>query len=574
MRLVRILGSVKVAVSLIIGLVLILTVSTLAESKFGTPFVQKNFYTAHWFDAFLALIWINIFCATLSRIPFKRKHIGFVITHIGILTMLIGCLVTRLWGVEGQMTLFEGDIRDRILLEGYELSIKPSTGPEITARLKPRSFRGNDPFELPESPQGARFSVGAVHESASEWMRVSEGSPADPLNRAVQVKLSSEMIGLQQTFWLIEHDPHNPNSAFANLGPAEFRLQTRADEDEVSVPTLILSRPADAITESIPLNSPFTGEVELRRLNLTLLDARYLPQAKVKDGKLFNMPEATRFNPAVEFKLRDASGYVEEHTRFYLFPGFPTLKGGEARDRFHIEAELKVPLPEEFRKSDGPGLTLHVSPDNQWTYSAVSSKESQTGIPFKSGQTYATGWMDMRFEALKMHTRARVERVVEPSTSRNAAFAAEIIMQTADGRRVTQWVFPDSPAIFSNQSHRYIASLKPVDLSVPFALHLVDFRKTDYPGTNNAASFESDVILFDRIRGVTIERKIYMNHPLEYRGYKIFQASYMQDPQMGEASVFSIAKNPGIALIYPGVALILAGVITLFYLHPFFTRKK
>jgi hypothetical protein len=34
--------------------------------------------------------------------------------------------------------------------------------------------------------------------------------------------------------------------------------------------------------------------------------------------------------------------------------------------------------------------------------------------------------------------------------------------------------------------------------------------------------------------------------------------------------VFTVAKNPGIGLIYGGAAIILAGVIVLFYLHPFF----
>ena len=65
-----------------------------------------------------------------------------------------------------------------------------------------------------------------------------------------------------------------------------------------------------------------------------------------------------------------------------------------------------------------------------------------------------------------------------------------------------------------------------------------------------------------------------MNKPLDYKGFRIFQSSYIQDPEAGEASVFTIAKNPGIPYIYTGGCIILIGVILLFYLHPFFTGKK
>jgi cytochrome c biogenesis protein ResB len=93
-------------------------------------------------------------------------------------------------------------------------------------------------------------------------------------------------------------------------------------------------------------------------------------------------------------------------------------------------------------------------------------------------------------------------------------------------------------------------------------------------GTTNPSSFESDVILYDEKEGVTIERTIKMNKPLDYKGYRVFQASYIQDEEVGEASVFSIAKNPGIYLIYGGAIIILMGVITLFYLHPFFNGGR
>ena len=69
MKIIKRLGSLNFALSLIAGLVVLLSVSTILESVHGTPFAQENFYQAHWFDFFLGLVWVNIFCATLTRRP-------------------------------------------------------------------------------------------------------------------------------------------------------------------------------------------------------------------------------------------------------------------------------------------------------------------------------------------------------------------------------------------------------------------------------------------------------------------------------------------------------------------------
>ena len=76
-------------------------------------------------------------------------------------------------------------------------------------------------------------------------------------------------------------------------------------------------------------------------------------------------------------------------------------------------------------------------------------------------------------------------------------------------------------------------------------------------------------MLNDPLNGTTIERTIKMNQPLDYGGFRIFQSSYIQDPSLGEASVFTVAKNPGITLIYMGSVILFIGVALLFYIKPF-----
>ena len=56
-----------------------------------------------------------------------------------------------------------------------------------------------------------------------------------------------------------------------------------------------------------------------------------------------------------------------------------------------------------------------------------------------------------------------------------------------------------------------------------------------------------------------------MNHPLDYKGYRIFQSSYVKDPEAGEASIFTVAKNPGIPFIYGGAIVIFVGAFLVFF---------
>jgi hypothetical protein len=63
-----------------------------------------------------------------------------------------------------------------------------------------------------------------------------------------------------------------------------------------------------------------------------------------------------------------------------------------------------------------------------------------------------------------------------------------------------------------------------------------------------------------------------MNNPLHYRGYIFFQASFVEGTPM--MSIFSVARAPGLPLVYLGVALIAAGVAWMFYLKPYLARRQ
>ena len=132
----------------------------------------------------------------------------------------------------------------------------------------------------------------------------------------------------------------------------------------------------------------------------------------------------------------------------------------------------------------------------------------------------------------------------------------------------TQWVVSGGTAFFETPDGPVFVALGLKSAKVPFALSLKDFRKIDYPGTTQPVSFESDVTLEDSKAGLTIQKTIKMNKPLDYKGYRIFQSSYAQDDE-GETSIFTVAKNPGVIFIYSGAVIMFFGIILLFYSKPF-----
>lgn len=98
---------------------------------------------------------------------------------------------------------------------------------------------------------------------------------------------------------------------------------------------------------------------------------------------------------------------------------------------------------------------------------------------------------------------------------------------------------------------------------LPFSIQLHDFIMERYPGTNSASSYASEVTLRDPGQNVVRDQRIYMNHILNYRGYRFFQSSFDQDELGTYLSVNHDAA--GTFISYLGYIILTLGMIlTLF----------
>jgi ResB-like family len=104
-KLIHLLGSLRLALVLLATIAIAIATATFTEARFDAAVARAWIYKAPWFIAWLGVLCINLFAVTLTRWPWQRKHTGFIITHYGIILLLIGAVVGSKLGFEGNVTL-------------------------------------------------------------------------------------------------------------------------------------------------------------------------------------------------------------------------------------------------------------------------------------------------------------------------------------------------------------------------------------------------------------------------------------------------------------------------------------
>lgn len=106
---VRLLGSLKLSVVLLVALLAALAAGTIVESADSTEAARRLVYGAFWFRLLLTGLAVNTFFALAQRWPPTRVRAGFFLTHTAFLLILVGALATELGTTEGRLALWEGE---------------------------------------------------------------------------------------------------------------------------------------------------------------------------------------------------------------------------------------------------------------------------------------------------------------------------------------------------------------------------------------------------------------------------------------------------------------------------------
>jgi len=118
------------------------------------------------------------------------------------------------------------------------------------------------------------------------------------------------------------------------------------------------------------------------------------------------------------------------------------------------------------------------------------------------------------------------------------------------------------PQVFSLGKLDFTLSFGSKVYELPFQIRLNDFIASKYPGTEKSyAAFESQVTVIDKAK--TTDARIYMNHILDFGGYRFFQSSFDPDEK---GTVLSVNHDFwGTCITYGGYFMLFFAMLAILF---------
>lgn len=121
MKWVRFFGGVYFAAFLIATLAVAVIAATFVESHYESHEAAVELvYRNPLFNLLLGGFFLNILVSALRRWPFQKKHIPFLLTHLGLLMVIGGTVVKNIWGIQGNLRVIEGSSNNTLYLSGTQ----------------------------------------------------------------------------------------------------------------------------------------------------------------------------------------------------------------------------------------------------------------------------------------------------------------------------------------------------------------------------------------------------------------------------------------------------------------------
>jgi hypothetical protein len=303
---------------------------------------------------------------------------------------------------------------------------------------------------------------------------------------------------------------------------------------------------------------------------VVLVADEYHPHVSVVEG----FEPASGGSPALHFLLQ-APMATQEQWLVADDPQRSHLDLGMVSFGFHAAASQDQAKALLAQPEGANHLSFVAAPNGKLLFAAADGSGAvQTGA-VEPGQTVPTGWPAMGVTVDRFLPQARLSRTVKPETppakEERRQPAVRLHVEGPKGKSAPEWVlWGEGVRVRYGDGAATLAYRSP-EQQVPFKVTLLKFNNEPYPGSRMASTFESRVRIEDPEKG-TFETLISMNHPLHHRGYIFFQSSFVEGRPM--MSIFSVARAPGLPLVYIGTTLIGVGIIWMFYVKPWLAKRQ
>ena len=615
-------ASLKLAVVLLGVLIVAAIAGTIWESSFDAKVARAYVYGAPWFNFWLVLLVVNLAASALSRWPWKKYHLAFLITHLGIITLLAGSLIGRVFGTEGTITLFKGEPpTNRLLVNERQLRVHDVDGiiKGYAAEFLHHPPNPQHPRDLGTLASGARLQI--VEYAAAVAANLNPKPLAEGGAPAVHFIISTAMMNQRLENWLLADDPEHGkfSMGLANIelkhGTAELgrdgaprRPSSTSKNEEIDLEESIFAfskapdeqighvRKGGSTGAKIRLEPPQGGnkgrvlislgenetsfdvgenlgrEVKIDNSPFTLKIEDYWPDFRIENGKPRSVTDQAN-NPAVLVTISGKAVPASAPTTENPHGEMPTTSGPAAMPPTGAETPNR--------------LTLFVADDGAITYQLASRKAGKSSGKIDINPATAglpTGWADWQLKIDKVLPHAEAQTDFTPVNAENIPSAADLpdglrVRLEQNGRTIEQWVAAGWQVTIPTTPNPTMIAYGWKIVPLPIGLELLDFEVKRNEGSDTPASFKS-TLRVTSAEGASATGSCWMNHPFSFPGsalhtwtgqtYKISQASW--NPENLDQSTVQILRDPGWLLKWIGSLLVVIGVFMMFYLQPY--RKQ
>ncbi|MDX2119298.1 MAG: cytochrome c biogenesis protein ResB [Planctomycetota bacterium] len=536
-RAVRWLGSVQLAVPVMVLVAIGLGVGTYLESAQNVRIARQYVYGAPWFVAVMALMCVSLIFAVVARYPWKRRHIGFITVHAGLVALVVAGFWSMFGRVEGHLALSEGTQANIMETADEQLEVLAHAGGDFNSLDNTAAPTGPTTLTL----AGTTIQVLERWENSRDEDIIADDSPV-PL-RAVDIA----PIGGPQSAWVGQED---------QAGPAPMLLGLKV---------LVLPEGQDWTPPAPRGNEPpqFVFVVGTTRFPLKNVGDEVFPGWKITEMKRYERalvagesitegPMGAPANVAVQVKIADGNGTIEQHTAFQAFPdmvmGKPLEGNGNSASRLIFGGTQGEPETIVIFGTVAKTKIGYIGLDGK---TQVLEPEMKYPMALKLGSRDVT----INQQLARAHQVSKTVKLPIATDNRPA-----LLLRVGDSTELVTLAWKAMAHVATKDGGTQVLHFGPRRVQLPFTVRLADFRKTDYPGTEMAMAYESDV-------GIAIDGQpeqqysIYMNNPYVHGPWKVYQSGFMGN----NTSVFSIMRDPGLLLTYISSVVLCVGVMITFY---------
>src|SRR5260370_703522 len=433
-------ASLKLAVVLLAVLIIAAIAGKIWESSFDAKVARAYVYRAAWFNLWLILLGANLTVSALSRWPWRKHHVAFLVTHLGIITLLTGSLIGRIFGIEGTTTLFKGEPpSNRLLIDEHQLRIHDSDGvlKGYRAEFLHRPPTPKHPRDLGKLASGARLSVIDYAEAIDAKLNP---RPLDSGGRtALHFTIKTAMMGQQLESWLLADDAQN------------------------------LKR-----------------EVEIAGTQFTVRIENYWADLRIQDGKPVSLSDSPN-NPAVVVTIRGRGVPIATAAPNTHGNGQAVSTNGGPSTIPNI-----APAMNEANAAENH-LTLFVADDGAISYELDSRKLGHSSGPLELNKPLVTGWADWQLvvDRILPHAEQWMDFTPAKGDSANQSPDGVRVRVEENGETFEQWISAGWQVTVPTSPNPIGISYGWRSMPLPIALELLDFEVARNEGNDAPAGFKS-----------------------------------------------------------------------------------